>query len=340
VSGLRGLDWLELTLAIGLASGAGALVGGQRAPWAFAEAVVATTAVGLWASRWRAPQTPLRPTPSLQPANDARDLQLVFAQAEVDRLSRQLHTAEAAASGQTKLLGELIGLLQPRLRRAEAVVERLLVDDVVERDRRGAGGQAQTVLRETAHLVDGLLALSRSAREQEPLRPERLDLRRALANLLDERGTVEVDAAVPTLVYCDRGVFALLIEQLVAAAEAWGARPALLITAEPQRADMVRLRLTSVGGVPDDLAVRHAITAGDPLLLAQVLLQRGGIETPLALPLAVRAGLRLGGQARCGDERAPGDVTFEFLMTVAPDRRAANRPLTLAELGVTDRASV
>lgn len=351
---LGGLTWMELVLAVGLTAATGATIAGTPATQALLFAGLATLAVGAYIG-WVKGPTALPPAASethetaagsTETARMSRLLQ--SADAELRHAMQRLGAAEVSAVEHGRVLQDLGNLVLPRLQRAEREVQALLDARGADNDpttnlaeRRGYGGQALSTLRETEHLMQALLTLGRAEAETQPLRPERLDLRKSLSTLMAERGDLRVGLAVPTLLYCDRGLFVALIEQLLIQAESAQLRPTLVVDAEPRRGDMVLLTIQCSAGHHDRAELAEAVRSGDAMRAAAVLLRESGGEASLALPLALHAAARLG--AKCLWQVDPSTsstvLSLSILMTVAPDRRLSERPMVLADLGLKQHTS-
>lgn len=351
---LGGLNWVELVLAVGVAAACGATIAGTPLPQALIFSGIATVAVAAYVAWWMGAAS--KPAVQEATAEAPRDADLArlsrllkSADAELGHVTRLLRQAEASAQDHSRILCELGNLVLPRLQRAENQLQALLdartpastgsTADVAER--RGHGGQALNTMRETAHLMEALLTLGRAEAETQPLRPERLDIRTSLTSLVGKRGELQIGLSVPTLVYCDRGLFSALVEQLLAQAENEQQSPRIAVDAEPRRGDMALLTIRFEGGLYDRPELAAAVQSGDAMRAAAVLLRDSGGEASLALPLALHAAARLGAkivwQAEAQDQTAV--LSLSLLMTVAPDRRLSERPMVLADLGMTQHTS-
>lgn len=329
---------LEVVAALGAPVCTGVLLAEQPALLALSLGFLAT-AGGWWGLGWARRSYPQGATwyRQIQPQTaEQHELQrlgglLQVAEADLAQTNRRLHRVEAAAIEHTRLLTDLGALVVPRLDRAQRELAALL-DQPHPTQRRGLGGDIQATVQECRHLVESLLALGRAESTPAAPRPERLDLRTGAAQVLAERGELEIDEDVPSLVHCDRALFATVLEQLICHAESVAARPRFELSSIPQRADTVMLTLRFRGGVPASDRARIAVAEGDSLRLAALLLDQSGGEASLGLALALCAMVRLGGRAAIDANGAEPILTVEWPMPVAIDRRASSRSWTLDEL--------
>lgn len=336
----------QIVLVIGVAATTGALVGGTPFGQSFVFALVSIVGVWAYAAWWKQTYDPqvdaasdsnyagIREVSAEQALLEQARGRLDAANAEIALLHDRLRASEQASRGHGEALGQLGALLLPRLERLEAEFTELLAAPDQLAERRGRPSQLVGDLRVTAAMARELLNFGRAEVAARPVTPERLELRRALANLAGDLATLAIDDSAPTLVYSDRALFGAFIENLVSHAQSVGDRPTLTVRSTPQKGDIVTLDIEFSGGVPVTGEFTAAVISGDPLRWATSLLAES--NGSLALAVAARIALRLGGTARWQQPRgamAP-TLSFRFLMTVAPERRAIARALTLSDLGV------